>query len=250
LKKNGLSHVTFLEDGLFDNDVSFMFFVVDHTREHKLINVNDVAYLDASEPLHNYKSKLEHSIIVKISNLWKLNLKRGRNETIPYGSVDDDINAKFSPSREYSVKMLSRLGGGKQLEYHFIKEDKLKGIDKLVFPRASGNYIGTTSHRKTERDFVYNTFVSKDIAVSRSIMYIIVKNRQESERLSSYVSRSLWVRYVFIKYNTFQELSKKIFAEFIPMIPLNVIMDDVDIFKFFKLSAAEIQHIKNVVYNL
>jgi hypothetical protein len=185
MKKNGLSHVTFLEDGIFDNSVSFMFFGVDHTHKHKLINVNDVAYLDISEPLHNYKSKLEHSIIVKISNLWKLTLERGSNETIPYGSEVDDVNVKLSPSREYPVKMLSRLGGGKELEYHFIKEDKIKedknkGVDKLVFPRASGNYSSAISHRKTERDFVYNTLMSKDIAVSRSIMYITVKNREEA----------------------------------------------------------------------
>lgn len=250
VRKNGLNHVTFMDRGIYNLGMNFIYFIVDKTTKSELININDVAYVAEGEPIHDYKSKLEHSIMVKISNLWHIKLDRGKNKPVNYKTKLGNKNAQPSATGDFTIKMLARLGGGKRIEYNYVKEDKTPVGNKLVFPKSGGGMYNDKYFKNLNRDLLYCTYVDDGIGLSDSLMYIMVNNRLESERLSWYIVKSLWVRYVFIKYNNYQELSKTMFSKFIPTIDLNKIMTDEDIFHQFKLSDSEIQHIRNVVCDI
>jgi len=250
LKKNGLTCVKFLGYGKFDVHLSTLYFILNRTNETQSIMINDVVEIEPNDPIHNYENRIEYSIMSKIANLDKLELHRGRNETLRYGSVEATPSIKFEPDYKHRVKMLSRLGGGKKIEFHYINNDKGLTGCKIVMPRASGNFNSMKNHRRLDRDFIYSNFMDSDIAVSRSIMYMYVTNREEYEKLAWYIGRSTWFRYVFIKYNTFEELSKKMFNQYIPAIPLDVNFDDNKLYKYFNFNNAEIRYIENIVNNI
>lgn len=250
IRNNGLNHVTFMDNNVYNLGMNFIYFILDRNNKRELININDVAYIAPGEPIHDYQSKLEHSIMVKIFNLWHINLDRGKNYPVNYKTKLGNVHAQPTPTKEYNKKMVARLGGGKRIEYNYVKEDKTPIGNKLIFPKSGGGTYNNKNFRNINRDLVYNTYIDSGIGISNSIMYIAVNDRLESERLSWYIAKSLWVRYVFIKYNNYQELSKTMFSKFIPTIDLSKIMTDDDIFRQFKLSDSEIQHIRNVVYDI
>ncbi len=249
MKKNGLNHITFIDKGNYPGSLNYMYFIMDTQNTTKYVNINDIAYPNITEPLHNYRSKLDHSIMVKIDNLWKVELDRGRNEPVSFKDSKETKLAKNSPSNEYPIRMLARLGGGKKLEYNYIREDKNKTVtDKLVFPRSGGGvYNNPKTYKNLSKHFAYNLFVDKNTPVSDSLMFVHVRNRIEAQYMSWYIAQSIWVRYVFLQYNNFEELSMMMFSNFIPVIPLDKMMNDDDIFALFKFTDSEIQHIKNVV---
>lgn len=247
LKNNGLSYLKFLGYNKYDVYLSTLYFILNKNKNTPYIIINDVVEIEQEDPIHNYDNHIEYSIMSKISDLHKMKIYRGKNETLSYGSVVGSSTVKFSPDVNHSVKMLTRLGGGKKIEYHYIESDKDLRGDKMVMPRASGNFNSMKNHRNLSRDFIYNTFMPSDVAVSRSIMYLFVEDVNEYENTSWYIGRSKWLRYVFIKYNTFEELSKKMFEQYIPMIPLAKKMNDADLYKYFNFNNTEIKYIESVV---
>ena len=118
--------------------------------------------------------------------------------------------------------------------------------NKIVFPRGTANYNSENNLKNLERDFVFNMYVDSDIALSKSIMYVPVDNEKQYDNIRWYILRSKYVRYIFLKYNTFEELTKKIF-NFIPKIDLTRSWSDQELYEYFNLTQEEINLIEETI---
>jgi hypothetical protein len=196
------------------------------------------------DDIMDYHNLSDVNIIRKISNMDKFDLCRGKNDNINYKDKKETESIKYEYTENTPIKMLSRLGGG-DLSYLYIKEDKETKSDKIVFPRGTGNYSSINNLKNLSRPFVFNIYVDKTICLYSSIMYLKMEENYDIDFISWYISRSKYIRYIFIKYNTFDELTRKIF-KFIPKIT-NGEKTDEFIYHVLKLSKEEIEIIEKTI---
>lgn len=245
LKDNGLKSVKFLGFDSFDVNISTLYFNLIKGYNDK-IKVNEV-FLDRNENINNIENDIEHSILSKIDNFEKIVLHQGKNDNVNFSNKEETENIKFEKSDIFKIKMLSRLGGGRNIEYYYIKDNKdIVKSNKIIFPRGTANYNSKKNFKNLTRDFVFNMYVDDDIALSKSIMYIPIENVEQYENIRWYILRSKFVRYIFLKYNTFEELTKKIF-NFIPKIDLSMNWSDEKLYKYFNLTEDEIKLIEETI---
>jgi hypothetical protein len=246
LKHNGLQYVKFLGFDAFKVNQATLFFYLDKLNKNNQLKINDIIFNNDVE-IHDYKSEIELSILEKVSKIEKIVLNQGANDTNNYKNKIETENIRFTQSNEFNIKMLSRLGGGKDIEFYFIKNNKDPKSKKVVFPRGTANYNSKTNLKNLDRDFTFNMYLDENTYTSKSIMWISVSSSEEAELMSWYIARSKYIRYIFLKYNTFEELTKKMF-KFIPKLALKEKSDE-HIYSLLGLNENEIKYIEDFIEN-
>ncbi len=248
LKKKGLKKIDFLPFSTFPGvDIATMQFHCEKNYNGN-IKINDIE-VDKKSKIHNFRQIEDKNIFDKIGILKKLQLYKGKNETLSHNEPKETDDIKFKKDEICKTPMLSRLSGGKGDEVYYIRLPvKTKKINKLIFPRGTASYNSKKRLQDLTRHPVYNKYIEHDIHISKGIVYFEVLSKKEADVLQWYLMESKFVRYLFLRYNVMSELTKG-FVSNIPKIPLNGSIDnDNDLYKYFEFTEKEIKHIGRMIY--
>ena len=234
LKNNGLYIINFLNRNEWLNkiDIDTLYYMcLFNYRGNLLINNNNI---DRKSSIINFKNIYENNIHKKITNYKSVKLIKGKNKNLNYKNTKETNNIKFNKTKTHNNKLLSRLGGG-NIKYYYISKGIVDESNfKLCFPRGTANYNSHKNLKNISKDMVYS-YISDDKYISNSIIYIKFNNKKDCEIFKKYMMKSKLVRYIFMKYNHYSEMTITI-GNFIPNIDFNKLSNFTDEYVFNKLN--------------
>lgn len=248
LKKNGLKTIKFLGKAFDKVNMEILFF---HTKKEYIgkIFLNDFQ-IERENNIIDAKSIEEYNLINKLKNYEHLELKTGKNLTLNYNNKRIYKSSGIIKNKEekgFNIKMLSRLAGGINCEYLWVKEN-LNDINyhKILFPSGTGNYKSINNLKKLEKPIVNSRFSNKNECISKSIKYIDLLKEEHYQKVSWYILESKISRFIFIKLNKWETINTSIFL-YIPKIDFDLLKNnnDKELFKLLKLNEKEIKIINS-----
>jgi hypothetical protein len=247
LLKNGLKYLRYLDEADFSGiELDMLYFHTDKSYKDSKILINNHTIIKYSEPIIDYKDKIEINIFKKLRELKHLVLYRGKNETLTHVNPKETDNIKFNKDYSHPNKMLSRLGGG-DIQYYWVNKFDKEDINtpKIVFPRGTASWNSFNNIININKDLVFTTSVDKDVILSNGIMYTPMNSLVDFEKYRFYLMRSKLIRFIFLRINHLAELTKFIF-EYIPEIPIKYMGNDKNIYEYINLSEIEQKYIDNL----
>lgn len=247
LKQNGLKYVNYLTKDdwttTIDIDTLYLYCSSGYTGD---IFINNIQ-INRNDKILNIDTTY-YDIIQKIKNHSKVELFKGKNETLPHNNPVETDTIKFTQSLIHSNKLLSRLNGGRGDQIYFTsecKEDPIPGC-KVLFPRGTGSYNSINTLRNLSKPIVYSKVCVETIMLSTGIVYIKCSNIDEANFMQWYLMNSKFCRFLFIKENKFSELTKG-FVNIIPTLPYTNEYNDQYVYDYFKFNNAEVKFIENTI---
>lgn len=244
IKCNGLKLITFLNRNIWniriDIDTLYLLCIKDYNgllcingidinRQDKILNIDKV-YIEILNKIHIHP---------------KLELLKGKQQTLNFKDPQETDNIKFTESKEYCYKIVSRLNGGRKEQNYYtdIKGDYIEGY-KILFPRGTGSYNSISTLKNLSKSIVFSKITNENNLLSTGIVYIKCDTLQEATFIQWYMMYSKFIRFMFIKENKFSELTKG-FVNILPKINC-IICDDNALYKYLKLTQEEIDLIENI----
>jgi hypothetical protein len=191
-------------------------------------------------------------ILNKIAIYEKIELIKGKTETLNYKNPKENENIKFCKDEIYCYKILSRLNGGKKEEIYYTDKAYYPTPDeskyKVLFPRGTASYNSVNNLKKINKSIVYSKIIDNYEILSTGIVYIECKTKWDAEVYQWYLMNSKFVRFMFIKENKFSELTKG-FIRLLPKIDSVKIqkLNDIELYKYFNLTDDEVKFIESNV---
>ena len=249
LKTNGLQKVIYLDKKNWGGeiDIDTLYILCSNGYIDK-ISVNSVL-IERQDRLFNMDNTYSQ-IINKIKRFNKLQLHKGRNETLNHNNPIETENIKFIESAEHKHKLLSRLNGGKGEQIYYTnkyQEEQIAG-HKILFPRGTGSYNSISNLKKINKPIVYSKITDETVLLSTGIVYFKCNSLNEAKFIQWYLMFSKFCRFMFIKENKFSELTKG-FVNIIPCIEYDensTISSDEYVYTYFNLSEKEIKMIEDI----
>ena len=248
IKKNGLKIVQYLNKNVWNIriDIDTLYLLCIKTY-NKQIYVNNIK-IKREDRILNIDA-VYIKILNKIKEFPKLELFKGKQKTLNYINPIETKNIKFTESKTYCYKIVSRLNGGrKEQNYYTDIEGNINKGFKILFPRGTGSYNSISKLKNINNPIVFSKITDEENLLSTGIVYIKALSRAEAQFLQWYVMYSKFIRFIFIKENKFSELTKG-FVNLIPKVNYDILdkYNDDKIYEYFNLTGEEINYINDIV---